>query len=74
MNNHSVVLYRAASKVVIALYFQFVFSSFWSIYAVDRELVYPKVIDAIIPRWMNHAMVSYTQTFFNCIQTCNINI
>ncbi|CAL8257917.1 unnamed protein product [Gadus morhua 'NCC'] len=34
----------------------FVFSSFWSIYAVDRELVYPKVIDAIIPHWLNHAM------------------
>ncbi|CAL8275966.1 unnamed protein product [Boreogadus saida] len=37
-------------------YATFVFSSFWSIYAVDRELVYPKVIDAIIPHWLNHAM------------------
>lgn len=34
----------------------FVFSSFWSLYTMDRELVYPKFIDAIIPLWLNHAM------------------
>jgi len=28
------------------------------IYAVDRELVYPKRLDAIIPTWLNHVMVS----------------
>lgn len=38
--------------------FQFVFTSFWSIYAYDRELVFPKVLDDIIPTWLNHAMVS----------------
>lgn len=31
---------------------------FWLIYAVDRELVYPKQLDAIIPMWLNHVMVS----------------
>ncbi|XP_071401058.1 androgen dependent TFPI regulating protein 1 [Centroberyx affinis] len=34
----------------------FVFSSFWSIYAYDRELVYPKYLDDIIPVWLNHAL------------------
>ncbi|XP_036389293.1 androgen dependent TFPI regulating protein 1 isoform X1 [Megalops cyprinoides] len=34
----------------------FVFMSFWSIYAYDRELVYPKFLDDIIPIWLNHAL------------------
>lgn len=34
----------------------FVMTSFWTIYAVDRELVYPKQLDGIIPQWQNHAM------------------
>lgn len=37
--------------------FQFVVLSFWGIYAVDRELVYPKELDKIIPAWLNHIMV-----------------
>ncbi|XP_019632838.1 PREDICTED: androgen-induced gene 1 protein-like isoform X1 [Branchiostoma belcheri] len=27
---------------------------FWAIYAIDRELVYPSKLDAIIPTWLNH--------------------
>ncbi|XP_048729132.1 androgen-induced gene 1 protein-like isoform X2 [Ostrea edulis] len=34
----------------------FVVLSFWGIYAVDRELVYPKELDKIIPAWLNHIM------------------
>ncbi|KAI1897188.1 hypothetical protein AGOR_G00080640 [Albula goreensis] len=34
----------------------FVAMSFWSIYAYDRELVYPKFLDEIIPNWLNHAL------------------
>ncbi|KAI4885511.1 hypothetical protein NFI96_023597 [Prochilodus magdalenae] len=34
----------------------FVFASFWSLYTYDRELVYPKYLDDIIPIWLNHAM------------------
>ncbi|XP_055508339.1 androgen dependent TFPI regulating protein 1 [Leucoraja erinacea] len=34
----------------------FVVVSFWLIYAYDRELVYPKILDQIIPTWLNHAM------------------
>ncbi|XP_073463659.1 androgen-dependent TFPI-regulating protein-like [Aquarana catesbeiana] len=34
----------------------FVVTSFWSLYVYDRELVYPKVLDSIIPEWLNHTM------------------
>ncbi|XP_062396952.1 androgen dependent TFPI regulating protein 1 [Sardina pilchardus] len=34
----------------------FVFASFWSIYTYNRELVYPKFLDDIIPTWLNHAL------------------
>ncbi|XP_016336759.1 androgen dependent TFPI regulating protein 1 isoform X2 [Sinocyclocheilus anshuiensis] len=34
----------------------FVFISFWTLYTYDRELVYPKLLDEIIPIWLNHAM------------------
>jgi len=32
--------------------------TFWGIYAVDRALIFPKRMDAIIPPWLNHAFVS----------------
>ncbi|XP_043566024.1 uncharacterized protein LOC122559975 isoform X1 [Chiloscyllium plagiosum] len=34
----------------------FVVVSFWILYAYDRELVYPEILDTIIPTWLNHAM------------------
>lgn len=34
----------------------FVVVTFWGIYAVDRELVFPKALDAFIPPWLNHVM------------------
>ncbi|KAJ8257370.1 hypothetical protein GJAV_G00184880 [Gymnothorax javanicus] len=34
----------------------FVVFSFWSLYTYDRELVYPKFLDDIIPLWLNHAL------------------
>ncbi|XP_036598535.1 androgen-dependent TFPI-regulating protein [Trichosurus vulpecula] len=34
----------------------FVFMSFWTLFLYDRELVYPKSLDGIIPNWLNHAM------------------
>ncbi|MGH0183565.1 UNVERIFIED_CONTAM: hypothetical protein FKN15_012201 [Acipenser sinensis] len=37
----------------------FVVLSFWLLYAYDRELVYPKFLDDIIPQWLNHAMIKY---------------
>ncbi|XP_035594065.1 androgen-dependent TFPI-regulating protein-like [Oncorhynchus keta] len=38
----------------------FVFLSFWSIYHYNRELVFPKFLDDIIPIWLNHAMHTVT--------------
>lgn len=34
----------------------FVGVSFWALYAVDRELILPKAIDAYFPTWLNHVM------------------
>ncbi|XP_047458743.1 androgen-dependent TFPI-regulating protein [Mugil cephalus] len=34
----------------------FVVLLFWTIFAYDRELVYPASIDAFFPPWINHAM------------------
>lgn len=36
----------------------FVSTSFWTLYIYDRQLVYPKSLDAFIPNWLNHAMHS----------------
>ena len=32
----------------------FIVFAFWGIYAYDRQLVYPAVLDKIIPTWLNH--------------------
>uniref|UniRef100_A0A667XI18 Androgen dependent TFPI regulating protein n=1 Tax=Myripristis murdjan TaxID=586833 RepID=A0A667XI18_9TELE len=37
----------------------FVVLLFWTIFAYDRELVYPATIDAFFPPWINHAMHSF---------------
>ncbi|XP_061447992.1 androgen-dependent TFPI-regulating protein isoform X1 [Rhineura floridana] len=34
----------------------FIFTSFWTLYLYDRQLIYPKSLDLIFPVWMNHAM------------------
>jgi len=34
----------------------FVVLTFWALYAIDRELVFPTVLDDIIPSWLNHVM------------------
>ncbi|KAF5270682.1 hypothetical protein FQA39_LY01420 [Lamprigera yunnana] len=34
----------------------FVGITFWAIYAIDRELVFPKALDAFFPAWLNHIM------------------
>jgi hypothetical protein len=34
----------------------FVGIAFWGLYAFNRELVYPAVLDKIVPVWLNHAM------------------
>ncbi|XP_050773768.1 uncharacterized protein LOC127031078 isoform X1 [Gopherus flavomarginatus] len=37
----------------------FVAVTFWTLYAYDRELVYPKELDEINPPWLNHTMTTY---------------
>ncbi|XP_061692791.1 androgen-dependent TFPI-regulating protein isoform X1 [Syngnathoides biaculeatus] len=37
----------------------FVVVLFWTIFAYDRELVYPATIDAFLPPWTNHAMHTF---------------
>ncbi|XP_013199392.1 androgen-dependent TFPI-regulating protein [Amyelois transitella] len=34
----------------------FVGTTFWGIYAVDRELILPRSLDAYFPLWLNHVM------------------
>lgn len=34
----------------------FVSVTFWGLYAIDRELVFPKALDAFFPNWLNHVM------------------
>ncbi|XP_068706825.1 androgen-induced gene 1 protein-like [Montipora foliosa] len=36
----------------------FVAAIFWGIYMVDRNLIFPKQMDKIIPPWLNHLLVS----------------
>ncbi|GFR67999.1 androgen-induced protein 1 [Elysia marginata] len=32
----------------------FVVTSFWALFAIDRELVFPKAHDHLVPFWLNH--------------------
>nr|XP_056710951.1 androgen-dependent TFPI-regulating protein [Euleptes europaea] len=47
----------------------FVSTAFWMLYLYDRQLIYPKILDGIIPVWLNHAM--HTSIFpFALIELC----
>jgi len=37
--------------------------TFWSLYAIDRELVFPKALDAFFPNWLNHIMHTNIMVF-----------
>jgi len=41
----------------------FVSGSFWTLMAIDRELVFPKIIDTFYPSWLNHSMHSVILPF-----------
>ncbi|XP_041988238.1 androgen-dependent TFPI-regulating protein-like isoform X1 [Aricia agestis] len=38
----------------------FVTHMFWTVYAIDRELVFPKVFDEVVPWWFNHCVHTNT--------------
>ncbi|XP_044539536.1 androgen-dependent TFPI-regulating protein [Gracilinanus agilis] len=48
-----------------------VFTIFWVLFLLDRELIYPKILDEVFPKWFNHAMhssvlpISMTEVFIN---------
>jgi len=53
------VLHRLFDTIHTSLAFPvgiFVCVTFWMIYAVDRELIYPTYLDALVPSWLNHVM------------------
>ncbi|KAJ8961628.1 hypothetical protein NQ314_005880 [Rhamnusium bicolor] len=33
-----------------------VMTIFWSIWHIDRELIFPKVVDDVYPTWLNHTL------------------
>ncbi|XP_044738598.1 androgen-induced gene 1 protein-like isoform X2 [Chrysoperla carnea] len=37
--------------------------TFWAIYAIDRELIFPKVLDEYFPGWLNHLMHTNIMVF-----------
>ncbi|KAK9696388.1 FAR-17a/AIG1-like protein [Popillia japonica] len=41
----------------------FVGLTFWGLYLVDRELVFPKAIDPYFPPWLNHVMHTNIMVF-----------
>ncbi|GBP16731.1 Androgen-dependent TFPI-regulating protein [Eumeta japonica] len=47
----------------------FVAFTFWSIYAIDRELIFPRALDAVFPVWSNHNHIrrggQRTANFYN---------
>jgi len=41
----------------------FVFTTFWGLWAVNRELVFPVALDAFFPSWLNHILHSSIAVF-----------
>ncbi|CAH2083915.1 unnamed protein product [Euphydryas editha] len=41
---------------MVVPYTLFVTSMFWTVYAIDRELVFPKVYDTVVPWWFNQCV------------------
>ncbi|XP_017089933.2 androgen-induced gene 1 protein [Drosophila bipectinata] len=37
--------------------------TFWTLYAIDREAIYPGILDLVYPRWLNHAMHTFVVVY-----------
>uniref|UniRef100_A0A5F8A0R1 Androgen induced 1 n=2 Tax=Macaca TaxID=9539 RepID=A0A5F8A0R1_MACMU len=48
--------FRVAGTTGACHHVRFVVAVFWIIYAYDREMIYPKLLDNFIPGWLNHGM------------------
>ena len=52
-------LLRLRDRLFTSLAFplsMFVGLTFWGLYAIDRELVFPRALDPYFPQWLNHVM------------------
>lgn len=45
------------------LFLQFVTVAFWSMWLIDRELIFPEVLDKVLPSWVNHSIHTTTSLF-----------
>lgn len=44
--------------------------TFWSLWHIDRELVLPRALDAILPGWLNHVMHTNIMVFITIELVC----
>lgn len=64
--NLSVAIQKCLGKTRAFLFNALVFpcsllvvTIFWTIWHIDRELIFPKVIDTFFPLWLNHMMHTF---------------
>lgn len=64
--NDNIMMRRLIKKKILIDYyllFQFVASTFWSLWFIDRNLVMPKNVDLYFPQWLNHTMHTFVFVF-----------
>ncbi|KAH8264875.1 hypothetical protein KR038_006190 [Drosophila bunnanda] len=37
--------------------------TFWTLYAIDRDSIYPPILDLVYPMWLNHTMHSFVVVY-----------
>ncbi|XP_036671701.3 androgen-induced gene 1 protein [Drosophila suzukii] len=37
--------------------------TFWTLYGIDRESIYPELLDLVYPNWLNHAMHTFVVVY-----------
>lgn len=52
--------------VLVAPMSVFVTVAFWSMWLIDRELIFPKPLDQVLPSWINHSIHTTTSLFVLC--------
>ncbi|KAL1506774.1 hypothetical protein ABEB36_006075 [Hypothenemus hampei] len=57
------LIQRPVEKIRYTFFWYLVFpssllvvSTFWSIWYIDRELIFPKIVDDFYPSWLNHTL------------------
>lgn len=49
--------------VLVAPMSVFVTVAFWSMWLIDRELIFPEALDQVLPSWVNHSLHTTTSLF-----------